>query len=85
MLLMSGNERRLMRVQIAMAAVMVLVSAVLVPLWGGRRGGSGCDHQYRHEPSKPDGSAKVLGISPYNRGYLRLFLPAVVALLRLSL
>jgi O-antigen/teichoic acid export membrane protein len=34
LLLMSGNQRRLIRVQIAMAAVMVFLCLWLVPLWG---------------------------------------------------
>src|SRR5271169_1587915 len=34
LLLMSGNQRRLVRVQAAMAVVMVVLSVRLVPLWG---------------------------------------------------
>ena len=34
LLLMSGNEKRLIKVQIAMAAMMVACSAALVPIWG---------------------------------------------------
>jgi len=34
LLLMSGNEKRLLKVQVSMAAAMVGLSAILVPVWG---------------------------------------------------
>lgn len=79
LLLMSGNERRLVKVQIGMATVMVVLSATLVPLWGliGAAVAAATTNigvnlgnllQVR----------KALGLSPYNRGYLRL-LPATIA------
>jgi O-antigen/teichoic acid export membrane protein len=77
-LLMSGHERRLIRVQIAMAVLMIVSSAVLVPIFGvlgaataaalTNLGTNLCNLlQVR----------KALGISPYNRGYLRLIWPSV--------
>ena len=81
LLLMSGNERRLIRVQIAMGAVMVLGSIVLVPRFGavGAAAAAAITNVGMNALNLIQ-VRKVLGISPYNRGYLRLFLPAAVSL-----
>ena len=84
LLLMSGEQRRLIRVQAFMAVVMVLLSLLLIPRWGiiGAAAGAAitnaltnflCLGQVR----------QALGLSPYNRSYVRLLLPvmATVALL----
>ena len=84
LLLMSGEQRRLIRVQAFMAAVMVLLSLLLIPRWGivGAAAGAAitnavsnflCLGQVR----------KALGLIPYNRSYVGLLLPvtATVTLL----
>jgi len=80
LLLMSGNERRLMKVQSFMVAVMVTLSAGLVPLWGligaalaAAITNVGINVWNLYEVRK------ALGISPYNRGYLRLLWPTAAA------
>lgn len=81
LLLMSGNERRLIRVQIAMGAVMVLGSIILVPIWGavGAAVAAAITNAGMNALNLIE-VRRVLGISPYNRSYLRLFLPGAVAL-----
>jgi O-antigen/teichoic acid export membrane protein len=87
-LLMSGNQRRLMRVQFVMAGVSVLVNISLIPILGivGAALAAACVnvggnlwnlHEVR----------KALHISPYNRSYFALLIPtallaAALALLR---
>jgi O-antigen/teichoic acid export membrane protein len=85
LLLMSGHEKRVIRVQVVMAAVMAALSAALVPLWGvvGAAVASavtnvGMNLGYLLEVRR------TLGLSPYNRGYLRL-LPPVLAMTMVSL
>jgi O-antigen/teichoic acid export membrane protein len=78
LLLMSGNERRLVRVQMAMAAVMVVLSAALVPLWGiiGAAVAAAITNAGMNLWNLWE-VRQTLGISPYNRGYLKL-VPATV-------
>lgn len=78
-LLMSGNQRLLIKVQLAMAALMVVLSAALIPIWGvvgaataaaiTNIGMNLCNLRMVN---------KAFGFSPYSRGYLRL-LPGSVA------
>jgi O-antigen/teichoic acid export membrane protein len=79
MLLMAGHERRLVKVQITMAAAMVVLCAALVPLWGtigaavaAAIANIGTNLWNLFEVRKR------LGLSPYNRSYFRL-LPAACA------
>jgi O-antigen/teichoic acid export membrane protein len=85
LLLMSGNERRLVRVQIAMATVMVVLSAGLVPLWGliGAAVAAAATNVGSNLWNLLE-VRRALGFSPYNRGYLRL-VPATAAALVITL
>jgi O-antigen/teichoic acid export membrane protein len=76
LLLMSGNEKRLIKVQIAMATVMVVCSAALVPLFGivGAAVAAAITTIGQNIWNLLE-VRSALGITPYNRGYLRLFLP----------
>lgn len=81
MLVMSGNQRRLIRVQIVMAAVMVVLSIWLVPLWGAL--GAAVAAAITNAGSNAWNLLEVRGalkLSPYNRSYLKLLPPAGVAL-----
>jgi O-antigen/teichoic acid export membrane protein len=79
LLLMSGNERRLVKVQMVMAAVMVILSAGLVPVWGilGAAVAAAITNVGINLWNLLE-VRKTLKLSPYNRGYLRL-LPSTVA------
>jgi len=81
LLLMSGHERRLIKVQVVMAAIMVVLSAALVPVWGivGAAVAAAVTNVGMNGWSLLV-VRRVLGLSPYNRGYLRLLPPAVLAL-----
>lgn len=84
LLMMSGHERRLMKVQISMSVVMVALSAALVPLWG--MAGAALAAALTNAGSNAWNLLEVrnaMGISPYNRGYLQLLAPTltIVALL----
>jgi O-antigen/teichoic acid export membrane protein len=81
LLLMSGHERRLMRVQMVMAAVMVILSAGLVPVLGivGAAIAAAITNVGINAWNLLE-VRKVLRLSPYNRGYLRLLPPTVLAL-----
>jgi len=81
LLLMSGNERRLMKVQMVMAAVMVVLSASLVPVWGilGAAVAAAITNAGINLWNLLE-VRRVLGLSPYNRGYWRLLPPTVATL-----
>jgi O-antigen/teichoic acid export membrane protein len=81
LLLMSGNEKRLIKVQIAMAVMMVACCAVLVPIWGivGASVAAALTNVGMNVWNLLE-VRKALGISPYNRGYLRLLLPTGLTL-----
>ncbi len=85
LLLMSGYERRLVRVQIVMAAVMVVLCAVLVPLWGliGAAVAAAITNIGMNLLNLLE-VRRTLGFSPYNLGYLRLF-PATAASVAVTL
>jgi O-antigen/teichoic acid export membrane protein len=81
LLLMSGNEKRLVRIQLVAAVVTVSFCFVLVPRWGiagaavaAALGNAGTNIWCLWEVKK------VLGLFPYNRGYWRLLIPAGAAL-----
>jgi O-antigen/teichoic acid export membrane protein len=77
LLLMSGNQRRLVRVQAAMAVVMVVLSIQLVPLWGAL--GAAVAAAITNAGTNAWNLLEVrraLRLSPYNRSYLKL-LPSI--------
>ena len=81
LLLMSGNEKRLMRVQTVMAAVMVVTSVGLIPIWGiyGAAAAGAITNIGMNAWNMLE-VRKIMGLSPYNRSYLRLLLPAGLTL-----
>ena len=81
LLLMSGNQNRLMRVQAAMAVVMVALSAALIPRWGvvGAAVAAAATTVGVNVWNLLEVRA-ALALSPYNRGYFRLLWPAAVTL-----
>jgi O-antigen/teichoic acid export membrane protein len=90
LLLMSGNEKRLIKVQMVMAIVMVGLNIALVPLLGGV--GAAVAAAVTNVGINLWNLLEVrkaLGLSPYNRSYIRLVLPtfamlAATVLLRMN-
>jgi O-antigen/teichoic acid export membrane protein len=81
LLLMSGNEKRLVRIQAIMAVVTVALCLLLVPRWGvagaavaAALANAGSNAWCLLEVKK------TLGLFPYNRSYRILALPAAVTL-----
>jgi O-antigen/teichoic acid export membrane protein len=81
LLLMSGNERRLVRIQLVMAVVTVTLCLLLVPRWGiagaalaAAIGNAGSNAWCLLEVKK------ILGLFPYNRSYWDLALPVAVTI-----
>lgn len=76
LLLMSGNQRRLIRVQGVMAVVMVVLSMALVPLWGvvGAAVAAAATTAGGNLWNLME-VRSALHLSPYNRSYLKLFPP----------
>jgi O-antigen/teichoic acid export membrane protein len=81
LLLMSGNQVRLIRVQIVMTVVMLMGSIALVPVWGifgaavaAAVTNAGTNFWNLREVRS------ALGFSPYNRSYFRLVMPAIAML-----
>jgi O-antigen/teichoic acid export membrane protein len=90
LLLMSGNQRRLIRVQFAMAAISILVNITLIPALGivGAAVAAAVVNAAGNLWNLTQ-VRKALGISPYNRSYYALLIPAgfaaaAVLLLRFS-
>lgn len=88
LLLMSGNQRRLIKVQFTMAGITILANVVLVPVLGiiGAALASACVNICSNLWNLSE-VRKALKIYPYNRGYYALFIPtigtaAVLSLLR---
>jgi O-antigen/teichoic acid export membrane protein len=78
LLLMSGNQKRLMKVEIAMGIVMVMLSAALVPVWGMM--GSAVAAAIVNVGTNAWNLfevRKALALSPYNRSYFSLLPPTV--------
>lgn len=85
LLLMSGNQRRLVRLQVGMAAVMVVLSFELIPLWGvlGAAIAAAITNIGMNVWSLME-VRKALKLSPYNRSFLKL-LPSIVSSLLIVL
>jgi O-antigen/teichoic acid export membrane protein len=82
LLLMSGNQRRLIRVQAVMAVVMVVLAIGLVPLWGAL--GAAVASAITNVGVNAWNLVEVrtaLKLSPYNRSYLKLLPSAGSAVL----
>jgi O-antigen/teichoic acid export membrane protein len=79
LLLMSGNQRRLIRVQFVMAGISILVNITLIPVLGiiGAALASALVNAAGNLWNLSQ-VRKALGISPYNRSYYALLLPAAV-------
>ncbi len=85
LLLMSGNQRRLIKVQVCMAAMMVLLNMALVPIAGTI--GAAVAAAFVNIGTNVWNLREVrasLGLSPYNRSYFQL-LPAFLAVLIVTL
>lgn len=81
LLLMSGQQRRLIRIQVVMACVMVGLSLFLIPAWG--IVGAAAGAAFTNAVSNLWYLAEVrrrLGLFPYNRSYLRLLPPLLASL-----
>ena len=85
MLLMSGNQRRLLRVQLVMAVVMTVLSFRFVPLWGAL--GAAIAAMITNVVANVWNLLEVrksLKLSPYNRSYFKL-LPSLAGILVVAL
>lgn len=85
LLLMSGNQRRLIRVQAVMAVVMVILSIWLIPRWG--VWGAAVAAALTNIGVNGWNLLEVrsaLSLSPYNRSYLKL-LPSIASALLAAL
>ncbi len=82
LLLMSGNQKRLLRVQMTMAVVMTVASIALVPVWGivGAAVAAAIANAGTNAWNLLE-VRRTLGLSPFSRSYLRLLGPAVVTTL----
>jgi len=79
LLLMSGNQRRLIKVQATMAIVMIVINIITIPKWG--INGAAVATAVATIGTNLWSLREVrsaLGITPYNRGYLRI-VPAATA------
>jgi O-antigen/teichoic acid export membrane protein len=85
LLLMSGNQRRLIRVQAAMAVVMVILCVKLVPLWGalGAAVAAAVTNAGTNVWNLLE-VRKAMKLTPYNRSYLKL-LPSIGSALLIML
>lgn len=85
LLLMAGNERRLIRIQIGMAVVMVVLTLALVPYWGiaGAAVSAAAVNVGMNAWSLYE-VHRNLGMTPYNATYWRL-LPALLAMTAVSI
>jgi O-antigen/teichoic acid export membrane protein len=79
---MSGNQRRLLRVQAAMAVVMTVACIALVPIWGivGAAVAAAITNAGTNLWNLFE-VRSVLGLSPFNRSYFRLLIPTIVTVL----
>jgi len=85
LLFMSGNQRRLIRVQMVMATVMVMLCFWLVPLWGLL--GAAVAAAITNVGTNVWNLVEVrsaLRLSPYNRSYLKM-LPSIGGALLVTL
>lgn len=89
LLLMSGNQRRLIRIQAIASCVMVAMNLLLVPRWGimGAAVAAATTNIFTNVISLLQ-VKRCLNMSPYGRGYYRLILPclsSIVVVLTLRL
>jgi O-antigen/teichoic acid export membrane protein len=78
LLLMSGNEKRLIKVEIVVAALTILASVALIPVLGaiGAAAAAAISNVGLNVLNLIQ-VRKALGLSPYNRSYLRLLFPTL--------
>lgn len=76
LLLMSGNERRLLRIQSVMVAGIVVLNLLLIPRWGiaGAAIGSAVANAITNFWCLSEVN-RILGLFPYTRSHLRLLAP----------
>jgi O-antigen/teichoic acid export membrane protein len=76
LLLMSGNQRRLIRIQAVMACGMLVLNIVLIPRWGivGAAVGAAVTNVVTNIWYLAE-VRRTLGLLPYSRSYWRLLLP----------
>ena len=84
LLLMSGHQGTLIRIQIVVACLMVLLNAVLIPQWGivgaaVSAGAMNAVSNFWYLRSV----RRRLGLSPYNRSYVRLIPAAAISVILL--
>ncbi len=82
LLWMSGNMRRLLRTQAAMAGVMIVANIALIPIWGiiGAAVGAAITNVGTNIWNWLS-VRKVFGFSPFGRGFVRLLAPSVASVL----
>lgn len=82
LLLMSGQQRRLLRVQTAMAVVMALGNVALIPVWGmvGAAVAAAITNAGRNAWNFFS-VRKLLGLSPFGRSFTRLLVPALASVM----
>lgn len=90
LLIMSGHQDRLVRVQVKVVIANIVFNLILIPIWGvigaivvSAATNAAINLLYLHEVKA------ILGITPYNRSYVRLCLPglasaAVIVLVRME-
>jgi len=80
LLLMSGHQNRLLRVQAVMAAVMTCGSVALVPIWGitGAAVAAAVTNAGTNAWNLLE-VRRALGLSPFSRSYLRLLVPTIIS------
>jgi O-antigen/teichoic acid export membrane protein len=84
-LLMSGNQRRLIKVQSVMAGVMVIASLVFIPIWGIMGAAiAAAITNVGMNLCNLLAVNRAFGFSPYSRGYLRL-LPGAIGVFAVGL
>lgn len=81
LLLMSGNERRLIKVQSTMAVVTIVCSLALIPRWGvyGAAAAAAITNAGTNLWALIE-VRRALRLSPYNRSYVHLIAPAAATL-----
>ena len=86
LLLMSGHQKRLIRIQAVMAVAMIVLNVMLIPQWGIVGAALAAAITNAVANAWYLGEVKrSLRLSPYNRSYLRLTLPLIGTLLVLLL
>lgn len=81
LLMMSGNQKRLIKVQAAMTGVTILLNIVMIPKWGIM--GAALSSAITNAVTNMWYLREIrnsLGMSPYNRSYWRLLPPALASI-----